>query len=284
MAEKWKEIYTPEQVRKIQKLELENLKVLKQVCEKLNIEFFLYGGSLIGAVRHKGFVPWDDDLDIAMLRDDYMRFVKEAPNILPDAYVLQSPYTDKKSPYFYTKLRLKGTACIEYIHHKLKIEKGIYVDIYPIDNMPDDETTYLEKYRQFQKIIRWFVLRQSPYPENQPATIKRKVKSVIRYGVSSLLKGIPHKWFVKKIDGIMTEYNNVKTERQGNYSYFDPTNLFFNITPYEKGSFEGIEVNLPLNWDAHLTSRYGNYMELPPEEKRFGHKPYLLDFGKFFKE
>ena len=84
MNEKWREVYTIEQIKNIQNLELKNLKILQDVCSKININFFLYGGSLIGAVRHKGFVPWDDDLDIAMLRPDYEKFVKEAPKHLPD--------------------------------------------------------------------------------------------------------------------------------------------------------------------------------------------------------
>lgn len=282
--EKWSEVYTEKQLKLLQQLELQNLEVLSDVCQKLGIQFFLYGGSLIGAVRHKGFVPWDDDLDIAMMRNDYMRFIQEAPSILPEDYFLQTPYNDKKSPYIYTKLRLKGTRCIEYVHHKKKMEQGIYVDIYPIDNIPDDDEAFLKKYNQFQETVKLFGLRQSPYPSRQADSWKRRGRNVIKFVVCTLLKLIPHGCLVKKIDRIMTEYNDVGTKRQGNYSYPSPTNLFYGITPFEKGSFEGIEVNLPRSWDKHLSMRYGNYMKLPPEEKRIGHKPYVLDFGKFETE
>lgn len=281
MAERWKEVYTAEQIKKIQEIELKNLKELQRVCDIIGVEFFLYGGSLIGAVRHKGFVPWDDDLDIAMSRADYIKFIQQAPKYLSDEYYLQTPYTDKKSPYFYSKLRLKGTKYIEYCHHRLGIEQGIYVDIYPIDNMPDDEQEFLRLYNEFQKNVRLFTLRQCPFPEIPPETLKRKFRSFLKFGVAMCLRIIPHKYFIKKLDNIMTQYNNQNTRRYGNYSYFDPVNLFKDIHPLQKGIFENIEVNLPNDWDYHLSSRYGNYMELPPEEKRLGHKPYILEFGEY---
>jgi len=281
MAEKWQEIYTEEQIKKIQEIEIRNLKEIKRVCEKIGVEFFLYGGSLIGAVRHTGFVPWDDDLDIAMSRDDYMKFVKEAPKYLSDEYYLQTPYSDKKSPYFYSKLRLRGTKCIEYAHHKMNIEQGIYVDIYPIDKMPEDKEEFLRLYNEFQKTVRLFVWRQCIHPYIPADSLKRRVKNGIKWCVGIALRLIPHNVFVKKLDKIMTLHNDKNTNLYGNYSYFDPVNLFKDIYPFEKAIFENIEVNLPNQWDYHLTSRYGDYMQMPPEDERIGHKPYILEFGDY---
>ncbi len=281
MAEKWREVYTDEQLRKLQQIELNNLKVLTEVCEKIGVEFFLYGGSLIGAVRHKGFVPWDDDLDVAMSRQDYMKFIAEAPAVLPEEYVLQTPYLDKNTPFLYTKLRLKGTTYTEYINHRLKTAHGIYVDIYPIDHIPDDEEEFLSLYGKFQKLAKWYVMRQCPYPSVEGGGLKRKIKNLARYVVSHLVRLVPHGFFIKRMEALMTKYNDVPTTRCGNLSYFDPTNLFWEPFPLEKGEFEGMEVNLPGNWDRHLSARYGDYMELPPEEDRLGHKPYLLDFGTY---
>ncbi len=280
MSEKWKEVYTKEQLEKLQNIEIRNLKELQRVCKIIGVEFFLYGGSLIGAVRHKGFIPWDDDLDIAFLRDDYEKFINEAPKHLSKEYFLQSPYTDKKSPYFYSKLRLKGTKYIEYGNHKLKMEQGIYVDIYPIDKLPNDDELFLKRYSKFQKYIKLFILRQRYFREEKSKTFKQKTKAIFRFCCSMCLKIIPHKCFVKKLDKIMKMENKNETNRYGNYSYFDPTNLFHKVTPYEKGFFEGIEVNLPNDWQFHLASRYGDFMEFPPEDKRIGHRPYILDFGQ----
>ena len=280
MKEKWREIYTEEQIKKIQEIELQNLKVLDDVCKKLNIEYFLYGGTLIGAVRHKGFVPWDDDLDIAMDRKDYMRFVREAHAILPDNYYLQTPYTDKKTPYLYSKLRLKGTTCIEFIHHRLDIEQGIYIDIYPIDNVTDDDGEYMKEYSEYQKLARCYVLRQCKYPSVEGKSLKRRIKNVLRYVLSTVVKIVPQSYFVNKADKIMTKHNGEKTGRKGNLFYPEPTNVFYDMFPLEDGIFEGVKVKLPGNWDRHLTSRYDDYMEFPPEEERIGHKPYILDFGE----
>lgn len=281
MSEKWEEIYTKEQIKKIQQIEIKNLIELKRVCEEIGVEFFLYGGSLIGAVRHKGFVPWDDDLDVAMSRDDYEKFIREAPKKLSPEYFLQSPLNDKKSPYIYTKLRLKGTKYAEYGHHLIKMEKGIYIDIYPIDRLPENDEEFLRLYNKFQSIVRLYVLRQSPYPYIKQRSFVRNFKDAVRFVASYVLRIVPRKVYLKRIYDIMTFYNDKNSSRYGNYSYFDPVNLFKDIHPFEKGEFEGIEVNLPNEWDYHLNKRYGDYMKMPPEEERIGHKPYILDFGKY---
>lgn len=280
MNEKWREVYSEEQIHKIQEIELKNLKVLDEVCKKLNIEYFLYGGTLIGAVRHKGFIPWDDDLDVAMERQDYMKFVHEAHAFLPEEYSLQTPYTDKKTPYLYSKLRLKGTKYIEYISHKLKIEQGVYIDIYPIDNIPDDDNEYIRQHKKYQKLAMKYVLRQCCHPSVEEKGLKRKVKNIMRFILSTIIKVVPQKWFVKRADGIMTKYNGIRTIRKGNLSYPKLGNVFYDLFPLQTGTFENITVKLPGKWDEHLKSRYGNYMEFPPEEERIGHKPYLLDFGE----
>lgn len=278
--EAWKEIYTEEQIKKIQEIELKNLRVLDEVCKKLGIEFFLYGGSLIGAVRHKGFVPWDDDLDVAMSRKDYMRFVNEAPNLLPENYCLQTPYNDKKSPYSYTKLRLNGTKYVEYINRKKK-SQGIYVDIYPIDNLPDSDEEYYKSYKKHSKYSKLLSWRQSPYLEEKSHSLKVFVKRFVKFTISAFLKIVPQPCFIKKLDKIATQYNSIDTAKKGNFHYPKPVNYFKNLYPLQDGVFEGYSVKLPGDWHQHLTSRYGNYMQFPPEEERIGHKPYILDFGEY---
>jgi len=283
MSEKWEEVYTKEQILKIQEIEMINLREIIRVCDILGISFLLYGGSLIGAVKYAGFVPWDDDLDIAMMRTDYMRFVEEAPKYLSAHFSLQTPYSDSKTPYFYSKLRLKGTKYIEYGNHRLNIEQGIYVDIYPLDFLPDDEQTYLNQHVRYQKIVQLFVLRQCPYRYVKSVTIKDYIKSGGRYLASSILRCVPLRFFVEKIDSIMTEFNDLESRRIGNYSFPKPCNYFDKIFPLHTVSFNGVNVYIPNGWEDHLYRRYGDYKELPPEEERIGHKPYLLDFGEYEK-
>ena len=112
-------------------------------------------------------------------------------------------------------------------------------------------------------------------------SITRKIKNIARFVLSHIMKVIPQKYFIGKIDRIMTRYNHVQTERKGNLFYPRPANVFYNLFPLQDGVFEGMPVKLPGDWDRHLRLRYGNYMEFPPEEERIGHIPYILDFGKY---
>ena len=106
-------IYTEEELEKIQTLETDALKIIIKICEKLEIEYFLIGGTTLGAIRHGGFIPWDDDIDIGMTRKNYIRFLEEAPQYLPNGYFLQTPYNEKNNPYYYSKLRIEGTSFTE---------------------------------------------------------------------------------------------------------------------------------------------------------------------------
>lgn len=277
--EKWKEVYTEEQLRKVQAIELKNLDVLTEVCRKIGVEFIVYGGTLIGAVRHKGFIPWDDDLDVAMPRKDYETFLREAPRHLPEEYVLQTPYTDKRTPYPYTKLRLKGTTYIEYLHHRLDIEQGIYVDIYPIDELPDSDDEYYTQYKAFHRLAVLYAWRQCPYLEQRGRSASVLIKKAVKFAVSAALKLVPRKALVRRMDVIAARYNGRGTSRMGNLYFPRPVNVFYGFYPLQDGEFHGRSVKLPCCWDQHLTSRYGDYMQWPPEEKRIGHRPYKLDFG-----
>ena len=274
--EKWRDIYTEKQLKTVQEIERKNLSVMTEVCEKLGIDFFAYGGTLIGAVRHKGFIPWDDDLDVALPRKDYMTFAKKAKEILPKEYYLQTPYEDKKSPFPYMKLRLKGTKYAEYGHSKLDIEQGVYIDIYPIDNLPSDFELFKKQHKKFQTLVKLFAIRQCPYLNNSKKTAKTRVKSVFKYIGSLFAKLIPHDYLVKKIDEVSTMYNNEQTGKFGNLYYPKPANCYNSIYPLVEGEFDGQKIMLQNDWENHLKSRYGNYLELPPEEKRCGHKPYDL--------
>lgn len=279
--EKWREIYTEEQILKIQELEMNNLDELKRVCEKLNIEFFAYGGTLLGAIRHNGFIPWDDDLDVAMVRADYEKFVNEAPKYLSENYHLQTPYSDRKTPFPYTKLRLKGTTYIEYINRNLDIEKGVYVDIYPIDNLPDRDSDYYKQYKGFHRLAVLYAWRQCPYLDERKNSLKVVIKKTTKYCISTLLKIVPQKLFIRKMDKIATQYNEVETSRKGNLYYPKPVNSFDKLYPLMECKFGDRSIKIPFCAKQHLASRYGDYMTMPPEEKRIGHKPYKLDFGKY---
>ena len=115
-----------------------------------------------------------------MTRKNYIRFLEEAPKHLPKGYFLQTPYNEKNNPYYYSKLRIDGTSFIEYCNHKIKMHHGVYVDIFPYDEVPYDEKDNLKQFNTVKKLIRLFSLRQSPDVSMKPSTASEYLKAVIR--------------------------------------------------------------------------------------------------------
>ena len=179
--------YTQEELLKIQSLELKALSVLIEICEKLSIDYFLVGGSCLGAVRHNGFIPWDDDIDVGMTREDYLRFLAQAPEHLPKGYTLQTPYNCKQNPYFYTKLRIDGTKFVEYRNRRVKMHHGIYIDIFPYDEVPDDEKRNLREYLRYRRLIQLAVFRQCPGPYKKPDNAVRMCKAIVARCIMSFI-------------------------------------------------------------------------------------------------
>ena len=279
IKEKWTEVYTEEQLKRLQQLELLELKVVKKVCDQLNIKFVLYGGTLLGAVKYKGFIPWDDDVDIAMDRDSYEKFIAEAPRLLPKEYVIQNLYTDSKSPYSYTKMRLRGTRCIEKVNHKLDIEQGIYMDIYPIDDIPDDDNLYHEQFVKLQRLFHSIYERQCfHHVKRGKYFILKEIRQYIQY-LKYRIK--PLSYYRDYQQQEMTKYNGKGYARKTCWHYPKVSNFYEPYYPLREIEFEGDTFYAPNDYIQHLRRRYGNIDELPPADKRLGHQVFILDFGKY---
>ena len=123
-------------IEKLKGIELQLLDAFVSACEQLNIDYYILAGTLIGAVRHKGFIPWDDDIDIGMFRKDYDIFLEEGQKLLPKDVFLQTFITDKEYPTYFAKLRKSNTTFIEKSVSKLKMNHGVYLDIFPLDYFP----------------------------------------------------------------------------------------------------------------------------------------------------
>ena len=126
-------------LRRVQLTQLSIAKEIKRVCDKYGIEYILDSGTLLGAVRHRGFIPWDDDMDIAMTRENYDKFVSVAQTEFKDKYFLQTWETDKNCPFPFAKVRLNGTSYVENVCEHADIHKGIYVDVFPYDVWPEEK-------------------------------------------------------------------------------------------------------------------------------------------------
>lgn len=276
-------IYTDEELKKIQNLELDCLKAIISVCETINVEYFLIGGTTLGAVRHGGFIPWDDDIDIGMTRKNYNKFLLDADKYLPSKYHLQTPKKSEKCPYFYSKVRIDGTEFVEYCNHKVDMHQGVYVDIFPFDEVPDDEVENTKQFNNIQQLMRRFSLRQSPDIGLEAVTMKDKLKANIRKIIHFLCKWQSYNKLIVKLENEFTKYNGTGQSsvaclnfpvRKTEYIKLD------DLYPLRDCKFESIVAKIPNNYDGYLKTHYGNYMQLPPENKRFGHKPYKVLLGE----
>ena len=248
-------------------LQLELLKMMKsfhKVCAENDLTYYMLGGTCLGAVRHSGFIPWDDDIDIGLPRKDYDKLCEIAADVLPENLVLRYYKNTDNSPFHFVKLINKDTTLIEK-NYKDYLE-GIYIDVFPLDG--------LEKFGFFQKIrakrIRFLhVLIMDHYFTGTKA------------GLKNLLLKISKKVSMQKthvhIERLMTRCSSVEPQYYCNYlgAWKDREiinrNVFGKPTLY---AFEDTEFYGPENADAYLTSLYHDYMTLPPAEKQVPRHDY----------
>ena len=130
-------------LRKVQNAELDILKEFIEICRKINVRYYVIDGTLLGAVRHQGFIPWDDDIDIGMFREDYEKFVALAPQVLPECLFLQTYRTDEEYYRNSGKIRNSNTTMIETVVKDLRMNHGVFIDIFPLDNYPTNMTAVI---------------------------------------------------------------------------------------------------------------------------------------------
>ena len=263
--------------RQLQLCELEILKAVKQVCDKNGLTFYLSSGTLLGAIRHQGFIPWDDDIDIEMPYKDYLRFLDVAQDELGDGYFVQNCDTDLSFHYAFTKIRKNNTTMMSPWESGIPGHHGIWIDVFPqiytgkgIDfkvkrilfsicnvllmNEPafSQGKDWLESQSSKIKVQLVIVLRMIPFG------VRRKVCGYIRRAIMNGRKKpyISHVW--------------------GNITRQSPTTMF-EVPPCEV-LFEGELFPAVQDWDQYLRIAYGNYMTLPPESQRNGgHGDVIID-------
>ncbi len=259
-------------LRKLQKSELLILKRVDFICQKYNINYFMVGGTLLGAIRHKGFIPWDDDLDIGMLRDDFNKFLRVCNEELGDEFLLDWYSTNPQYWLPFAKIRLKNTIYQEYYMKDSYEPAGIWLDIFPLDNATNANSLW-QKFRFSATTTLKFILAK----KSGIVMVKNKFKRFILFMLSLLPKKIIL-WLQLKIMTLNKD-NNSKyvVNLASKYGYKKQIHLRNRYIPVKKIEFEDGEYYAPADCDYVLTKIYGqNYMQLPPKEKRITHNPIRI--------
>lgn len=257
---------TQEMLKKLQKIELEMLIEVDRICKKNHIKYTIVGGTLLGAVRHGGFIPWDDDADVAMLRPEYEKFCDIIDEKLDKSrFYFQNIDRTEGYRWGYAKLRRKGTLFVRENQKHMKYEQGIFLDIFPIDGTPDNR--FLRKVHKF----RCFCVRKILWSEVGKKAAKSTIGKVWYYFLSL----IPEKAVKKMYRNLILKTNPNGTKVVRTLTFPAPKGLdgyyrkwFSQTAPI---LFEGYEFAGVMDYKGWLSYEFGDYMKLPPEDKRKTH-------------
>lgn len=265
------------ELRKLQLVQKEILDEVVRICDNNNIKYYLSFGTLLGAVRHKGFIPWDDDLDISMPREDYDKFCKIAKENLSEKYSFIDYNIEKYYGLCFAKVIKNNTTLLEN-NANPKVKNGIYIDIFPIDKVGKNVNLYSEDLFKYKRLL----LAKCKY------NVATNVKSNFIYKILWLQSLFYSK--KKIINNIEKLIKNI-SEGQCNYCYeitgsavkkkIKKYNCLSNFVESIDIEFEGDLYKAPKNYNEILKVEYGDYMKLPPiEERENRHNIIKLSFGE----
>ena len=266
------------ELRRIQLLELDLLKKVKQICEKYGLVYYLDSGTLLGAVRHKGFIPWDDDIDITMPYKDYCIFLTLAQKELGDKFFVQNFNTEDGFNRGFTKIRINNTTYVSTENLDSHIHQGIWIDIFPLIFVGSKVEYNIDRFLikisnvvQIQDYIRYakpdFIKRFGKRGTCMLELFNRLPLSMRKGMHSTLIRCCSCSFGKKYVTYIWDTIGKLT-----------PSDCFLEKKRYMM--FEDEEFRIPYKTEKYLTLLYGNFLELPPVEERCGHPFRLLDFEK----
>lgn len=267
------------QIGNVWAVEQEILDIIVRICEKHGLRYSLAYGTLLGAVRHGGFIPWDDDIDIIMSREDYDRFIELWPREAPDGYILMNGSNTEYYPNNFTKVVKDHTTFLQRDEHRTKpFHKGIFVDIFPADRVAPHQLSRMVQYAACAVNL----LYTREYSSGTGGLIGF---------IEKVMLGLPRSWhgplrgFAERVqcrwNGCANTSFFVACTIRGCKHYF-PSDIFEEMSTVE---FNGKRYCAFGKYDQVLRTIYGDYMQLPPEEERvWHHHPVLIDFEHNYEE
>lgn len=265
-------------LRELQLKELEILKETIRIIEAHNLSYYALGGTLLGAVRHNGFIPWDDDVDICMSRPEYEKFLEYAQNELPENLELGYFKTNQNHFKYCARIIDKNTSVKRNDSFK-DYYVNIWIDILPLDGMPDNK--FKNKLHKIHLLIRRLFLQYSIFNSvkmNKKRSFLEKILIAFGKIFTKLIHLKPHKQMYK-LDKVLTKYPYDYGKQVINFMGADKFQEIFNRSAFEETAyyqFEDITIAGPKDFDYILKTIYGNYMELPKPEDRISHS-FVLD-------
>lgn len=264
--------YDDETLKKLREVHMEIVLEIKRICDKHDIPYIISWGSLLGAVRHEGYIPWDDDFDLEMLRKDYERFIKICESELDPKFYMDYYKYNPKSYYGFLKIRKANTLFDEGGSNGIIERRGIFVDVFPLDNVndPNNKIDYL-----IDIMIK--NLKEVMYYKNG---ISKKIRHKA-FKVFCIFKPTTLTKIYTKLCTINKNDNSKYCVMHFGHAFKKDVRLKSKLFPTKLYKFEGLMLPGPGDYDYYLKGAYGNdYMKLPPKEKRVNHVPEHLLFDK----
>lgn len=255
-----------EELRQVQLIQLEMLMEVDRICRKNNIKYNIIAGTLLGAVRHKGYIPWDDDADVAMLRDEYEKFRKACKTDLDqERFYFQDNRNTKGYRWGYGKLRRKGTNFTRENQEHMPYAQGIFIDVFPLDNVPDAYP--IRMIHNFQ----CFCIRKLLWAE----VGKKAEKTAFMRGWYNLLSIIPLQWVYRYLHCLMLYWNKKPTKWVRILTFPTPNKSYGYYRKWYEESAEYVFENETFlgikEYGEYLGFKFGEYMTLPSSDKQKTH-------------
>lgn len=271
--------YDEETLKHLQKVQIMILKDFIKICEENNLTYFVYGGTLLGTIRHQGFIPWDDDIDVIMFRDEFEKLNKILETEINEKYHFVNVLNEETYHFTWGRLFLKNTILKEWWWEQVDYTPNIFIDVFILDNIPDN------KIKRFIHMKSSFILNQLTMYAFIKFDNDSKFKKIIQQTIHYLLKILPISSYSikKKCVNTYKKYQFEDCEQVCDFPAICQMPIYDkkDWLPLKTAKYEDIYVNIPNNPDKILTRIYGDYMKLPPKESRFRPAPEEIDFGEY---